>query len=114
MPAFDQLNVGGLFLNGMFDFPIAASVGIYAGAGIGGAWVDPDTQNNFDADDGPFLAWQARAGLEWRFGGNTALDFGYRFINADDVELDQGGGVGASFDLETQQHVVELGLRFGL
>jgi opacity protein-like surface antigen len=112
--ALDRVNVGALFLNGVFDFPIAERMSLYAGAGIGAAWVDPDTQNNFDADDGPFLAWQARAGLQWHFSGGTALDIGYRFMNIDDVELDQNGAVGSSFDLETTQQALELGLTFGI
>ena len=48
-----------------------------AAAGLGGSWVDvgtsSDTLSDFDAEDGPFLTWQARAGLGWKLGSRTAL-----------------------------------------
>jgi opacity protein-like surface antigen len=113
----EDVTVLGALINGIFDFRLAERFSIYAGAGVGAAWADVGTQsdalNDFDDEDGPFLAWQAKAGLAWRFGdGDTALHFGYRFLNIDDIEIDDDVG-GASFDLETQQHVLEAGLIFG-
>jgi hypothetical protein len=40
-------------------------------------------------------------------------NLGYRFLNVDDVEIDDGVG-SSSFDLETEQHVLELGIRLQL
>lgn len=115
--AIRDVSVGGLFLNGTADFPLGERLSVYVGAGIGGAWVDVGTQsdqlNDFDSDDGPNLAWQGRAGFQWAFSESTALNLGYRFINIDDTEIDDDIGT-ASFDLETTQHVAEIGLRFGL
>lgn len=109
-------NVGALMLNGTIDFRIAEKFSIYGAAGLGGAWVDvgteSDTLSDFDEEDGPFLAWQAKAGIAWHFGARTALQIGYRFFNVDDVELDDDAN-DASFELETQQHVLEAGIVFG-
>ncbi len=112
-----DVTFGALFLNGVFDFELGERLSLYAGGGVGAAWVDVGTHssiiNDFDSDEGPYLAWQLRAGLEWRFSSAIAGNLGYRFITNDDVELDDDVG-GASFDLETQQHVLEVGLRFTL
>lgn len=109
-------NVGGLLLNGTVDWRFAEQFSLYGAAGVGGAWVDVGTESDslsdFDEEDGPFLAWQAKAGVAWHFGSRTALQFGYRFLNVDDVELDDDAN-DASFDLQTEQHVLELGIVFG-
>ena len=44
---------------------------------------------------------------------DVAWTLGYRFLNIDDAEIDDDLG-GASFDLETQQHIFQLGVRFQL
>lgn len=115
--AVRDVSVLGAMLNGTVDFRLADRFSIYGGAGIGAAWLDVGTAsdglNSFDDEDGPFLAWQAKAGIMWRFSTNTAFLVGYRFLNIDDAEIDDSLG-SASFDLETQQHVLELGLRFGI
>lgn len=115
--AVRDISVLGALLNGTVDFRLADRFSIYGGAGIGAAWLDIGTEsdglNSFDDEDGPFLAWQAKAGIMWRVSTNTAVLLGYRFLNIDDAEIDDDLG-GASFDLETQQHVLELGLRFGI
>lgn len=113
--AVEDVTVAGVFLNGTFDFHLADRWSIYAGAGIGSAWVDVGTEsdavNDFEEDDGPFLAWQAKAGLRFLLTDTMALQGGYRFINIDDVEIDDDLG-NADFDLETMQHIAEIGLRF--
>ncbi|MDZ4773755.1 MAG: outer membrane beta-barrel protein [Planctomycetota bacterium] len=117
LQAVSDVTVIGALLNGTLDFRIADAFTLYGGAGIGVAWLDvgtgSDSLNDFDDEDGPFLAWQARAGVMWHFSENTAFNFGYRFLNIDDAEIDDGIG-SAEFDLETQQHVLEVGLTFGI
>ncbi len=112
--AVEDLNVGALFLNGLLDLHLAERFSIYGGLGIGPAWLDVGTSSGFDDEDGPFLAWQARAGFTWHFAETTAFQIGYRFVNVDDAEIDDGGLGSAEFDLETQQHGLELGLCFGI
>ncbi len=116
LQAISDVSTLGAFLNGMVDLRLADRFSIYGGAGIGAAWMDVGTEsdalNDFNDEDGPFLAWQAKAGVMWRTSQDIAIVLGYRFINVDDNEVDDGIG-GASFDLQTEQHVIEVGLRFG-
>jgi opacity protein-like surface antigen len=112
----DVTMIGG-FLNGLIDFALGDKFSFYGGAGIGLAMLDigtnTDSVNDFDEEDGPFLAWQAKAGLRLWASQETAWSLGYRFLNVDDAEIDDDLG-GAGFDLETQQHIVELSVRFQL
>ncbi len=109
--------VYGAFLNGVLDFRIADSFTLYGTAGLGPAWLDIGTKsdgiNDFDDEDGPFLAWQAKAGVAWHLGEASSFSLGYRFVNIDDVEIEDELS-GDSFDLETQQHGIEVGFAFGL
>jgi len=115
-PPVTDVTVGGLLLDGIVDFRMAERLALYAGVGIGAAWLDVGTEDDglsdFNDEDGPFLTWTAKAGLQWHLGASTALHIGYRFLNVDDAELDDGLS-GTSFDLQTQQHSLELGLIFG-
>lgn len=115
-PPVTDVTMGALLLDGILDFRVAERVALYAGVGVGAAWLDVGTEDDglsdFNDEDGPFLAWTAKAGLHWHLGARTALQVGYRFMNVDDNELDDGLG-GTSFDLETQQHTIEVGLIFG-
>jgi opacity protein-like surface antigen len=115
--AVSDLTVAAAMLNATLDYRIADAISLYGGAGIGPAWLDVGTEsdsiNDFDDEDGPFLAWQARAGVAWHLSENTTFSVGYRFLNIDDAEIDDDLG-DASFDLETQQHVLEVGLTFGI
>ena len=114
--ALRDITVLGAFLNGLVDYQFSDSFGIYAGAGIGSAWMDVGTEsdsfNDFEDEDGPFLAWQARGGLQLWTSPSLAWNLGYRFLNIDDVEIDDDLG-GAEFDLETTQHMLEIGASFG-
>lgn len=114
LQAVNDVTVMAAFLNGMLTVDLAERFAFYGGAGIGPGWLDIGTESGFDDEDGPFLAWQARAGFAWRFAESTALELGYRFVNIDDAEVDDGGVGNTSFDLETQQHGLEVGLCFGL
>lgn len=115
-PAVRDVSVLGVLLDGILDFPLGDQLSIYAGGGIGAAWLDVGTESDglsdFNDEDGPFLAWQAKGGLAWHLSTRTSLQVGYRFLNVDDAQLDDSLS-SASFDLETQQHALELGLIFG-
>ena len=115
--AVSDLSIAALLLNGLVDYRVADAITIYGGAGIGAAWLnvgtEADSLNEFEEEDGPFLAWQARAGVGFHLGANTMLSVGYRFLNVDDAEIDDNIG-DASFDLQTEQHILEVGLTFGI
>jgi opacity protein-like surface antigen len=107
----------GGFLNGELDFRVADRLSLYAAGGVGADWLDVDTHtssaHNFHSDGGPHFAWQAKAGVMWHLTSATALTLGYRFMNIADDEVKDGLG-GSSFSLQTEQHVIEVGLSFGL
>jgi opacity protein-like surface antigen len=114
--ALRDITVIAVMLNGLLDYQFTEAFGLYGGAGIGTAWMDIGTEsdsfNDFEDEDGPFLAWQAKAGLQLWTSPSLAWNLGYRFLNIDDVEIDDDLG-GAEFDLETTQHILELGASFG-
>jgi opacity protein-like surface antigen len=111
-----DVTVLGLLVNGLADYRIAQSFSLYGGAGIGASMMDIGTEsdalNDFNDEDGPFLTWQAKAGVKFLMAGGGAFNFGYRFFNVDDVEIDDDIG-GADFELQTEQHGLELGYTFG-
>lgn len=106
-----------VLVNGVLDYAITEVVGVYGGLGVGLSWLDINTEDDglstFEDEDGPFLAWQAKAGVLFRVSESFGIDLAYRFLNIDDAEIDDTNG-NASFDLETQQHMIGLGLRFGV
>jgi opacity protein-like surface antigen len=113
LQAVDDVTVLAGLLNLTLNYSVAPRAAIYLGGGVGAAWMDVGTGSGFADDDGPFLAWQARTGLEWRFAPSFAATVGYRLLNIDDNNIDSGIG-NSSFDLETQQHALEIGLRVGI
>jgi len=114
--SISDVTVLGALLNGMADYRLAQHFSIYGGAGIGAAFMDIGTQsdalNDFDDEDGPFLTWQGKAGVKFLTSGGGAFNLGYRFLNVDDVEIDDDVG-DSEFDLETIQHGLEIGYTFG-
>jgi len=115
--AVRDVTTAGIFGNLVGEWALGESVGIYAGAGVGAAWLEVgdngDALSDFEEEDGPFLAWQGKVGLHLARGSATSWRIGYRFVNIDDVELDESDG-DSSFELETQQHVLELTLHLRL
>lgn len=107
-----------VLLNGVFDAAVNDTVSFYGGAGVGLGWLDVGNENDgassFSDEDGPFLAWQVKAGVLFRTSDSVAFEVGYRFLNVDDVEFDNDTGADASFELETRQHMLGLGARFTL
>jgi opacity protein-like surface antigen len=114
LEAVRDITVAAALLNGILNVNFAENWAIYGGAGIGAAWLDIGTESDnlhdFEEDDGPFLAWQGKAGLRWWATDRLSWNLGYRFLNVDDAEIDDDIG-NSSFDLETQQHILEIGVR---
>ncbi|MEX1024001.1 MAG: outer membrane beta-barrel protein [Planctomycetota bacterium] len=112
-----DVSVLGGFLNGVGDWMFNDWFSGYAGAGVGITWVDAsetdDGLGSFDDSDGPLFSWQLKAGLRWYVTEESSWSLGYRFVNIDDAEIDDDID-NVSFDLETEQHVVEVGYRFML
>ena len=98
----------GALLNAVGDFGLTDNVALYGGAGIGVAWVDVTEETTFEEEDGPFLAWQAKAGLRWYASRSVSWSLGYRFLNIDDAEIEDDLGA-SDFDLETQRSFGDVG-----
>ena len=111
--ATSDVSVLALFGNAIYNFPLGQSFEGYVGGGIGLAGVTvgdfSDDLSDFDEDDGPYFSWQGKAGIHLLSGQSSELGIGYRFLNVDDTEIDDGS---SSFDLETTQHVLELSYGF--
>ncbi len=112
-----DVTVFGGLVNGVFDFALGQSASLYAGGGIGASMLEIGTEsdalNDFEEEDGAFLTWQLKGGVRYWASQHVALNLGYRFLNVDDAEIDDDLG-SAEFDLQTEQHIVELGVRFQL
>lgn len=114
---FNDLNTAAIMLNGLAALPIGERAEVFFGGGLGLGWLDIGTESDglssFDDEDGPFFAWQLRAGLRFDISQSTQLEVGYRFMNIDDAEIDDGIG-DSDFDLSTEQHSLAFNLRFGV
>jgi len=106
-----------VLVNGVADYALTDRFALYGGGGLGLSLLDVGSENDdldaFDDEDGPFLSWQAKAGLLFQATDSLVIDVGYRFLNIDDAEIDDSNG-NADFDLQTRQHMLGLGLRFDL
>jgi len=113
----NDLNTAAIMLNGLGALAVGESAEVFFGGGIGLGWLDigtrSDTLSSFDDEDGPFLAWQLRAGVRFDVAESTQIEVGYRFLNIDDAEIDDGIG-DSDFDLKTKQHSLGLSVRFGV
>lgn len=113
----NDLNTAAIMLNGLGAVALNEGAEIYFGGGLGLGWLDVGTRSDglssFDDEDGPFLAWQLRAGVRFDVSESTQLEVGYRFLNIDDAEIDDGVG-DSDFDLATKQHSLGFGVRFGV
>lgn len=117
LEAVTDVTVFGGLVNGIFDFALGESASVYAGGGIGASMLEVGTESDglidFEEEDGPFLTWQLKGGFRFWASQHLAWNLGYRFLNVDDAEIDDDLGA-AEFELQTEQHVVELGVRFQL
>jgi len=111
-----DLNTAALLLNGIVVLQIAEETEVFIGGGLGLGWLDVGTQSeslsSFADEDGPFFAWQLRAGVRFDLGASTELELGYRLLNIDDADIEGSSG-DLDFVLKTQQHSLGVSVRFG-
>lgn len=106
-----EFTTSAFMANLYYDLPLAPRlrhVRPFIGGGIGALLVDADGAGLRDGDDTVF-AYQLRAGLAYAMRPQLDLTLGYRFVDADDPELEYAAG---SFDSEYRSHGVEAGLRY--
>jgi opacity protein-like surface antigen len=113
----NDLNTAAIMLNGLGAVAVGERTEVFFGGGVGLGWLDVGTESDsltsFDDEDGPFFSWQVRAGLRFDVAETTQLEVGYRFLNIDDAEVDDGIG-DSDFELSTEQHSLGISVRFGV
>ena len=103
-----------LMVNGYYEFDTGTAWSPYLGGGIGGANV---SVNDVGAngvtlldDSATVLAYQAKAGIAYRFNENIDGTFGYRYFATDDLDM---SAFGTSFTLDgPESHNFEIAVRF--
>ena len=115
--ALGNAGISAGFFNALVDVRLDRRLSAYAGAGIGAAWLDLDPQEDaiseYIDEDGPFTAWQAKAGLSLRVSRSTLFSVGYRFVAVEGAQVEESLS-GERFDFDSRQHALEFGFRFGL
>ncbi len=93
-------------MNGIVDFIVADSFGIYGVAGIG--WGDVDASLYSGGADDSGFAWKIGFGAFYDITENWVVDLGYEYLVFDNVDLD-----GAELkDLESHNIVASVIYKF--
>ena len=111
----DAKNVS-FMLNGILDWIFTPQYSIYGGLGVGyakkieySAW----DSGNLVIDDNDGLAFQARFGFGYNFGGSYDMRLCYRYYKAEPVDIrDQISG--QVDELDVAQHSIEATFRWSL
>jgi len=102
---------GGL-ANLIYDFDLGSAWKPYLGAGAGYGKVDVDYRN-IEVDDEVFI-WQAKAGVSYALGPDSALEVGYRYLRAESADFDSDDfDLDITGEVDTDIHAVTVGYRFG-
>lgn len=105
----------GAFVNAAYDFDLGG-VKPYVGAGVGYQFTDveysPSGFGVIDSDEDGF-AWQAFAGLAFALSENVDLFGQYTYRDTFDDNRYDNDLTGGYLDVENQQQIVSVGLRFG-
>ena len=105
-----------LMANAWYDFDLGAELKPYVGGGVGYASNKVSNGLVMDGSDGGF-AWQLGAGLNYRVGDKTSIGLGYRYLDADSVELvfpKRLGGPISRTNYDITNHAVLLNLTFDI
>jgi opacity protein-like surface antigen len=105
-----------LMLNGGLDYHFTPGYSVYGMLGIGWASeidYQPWDSGSLSIDDDDGLAFQARLGMAYNFGGSYDFRLGYRYFQTESVDIEDEV-TGETDELEVAQHSIELGFRWGL
>jgi opacity protein-like surface antigen len=112
----DDAKTFALMLNGTLDWAFTPQYSVYGGLGVGyakeieyAAW----DSGNLTVNDDDGLAFQARLGMNFNFGGTYDVRFGYRFFKTETIDI-ENTTTGDVDELDVSQHSLELGFRWGL
>jgi opacity protein-like surface antigen len=112
-----HLDQGFLFLNIWKDFHLGMILP-YIGGGLGVALADFDNAdldgNLVSSHTGYGMAGQFGFGARMGLTDNIAVDLGYRFKSQFDTFIEGGGNLTDNAELATYNHVVQLGVTYGI
>lgn len=112
----DDAKTLAFMLNGQLDWYFTQQYSLYGGLGFGwakeidySAW----DSGNLSTSDDDGLAFQAKLGMGYNFGGSYEMRLGYRYFKTETIDVeDQISGV--TDEIDVAQHSVEATFRWGL
>ncbi|MEE4659709.1 MAG: outer membrane beta-barrel protein [Halieaceae bacterium] len=109
-----EVETNSLFVNAYYDFKTSTNWTPFIGVGIGYSNVDvdysPSNVGIIDEDDDVF-AWQVMGGVSYAFNEQFELTGSVRYRETDEADLNSDL-LPASFDIETESLIVDLGIRY--
>ena len=131
IPSFlvNELRTQSLMLNGYYDFKNTSKFTPYLGAGVGVTRIknkqslNPEIPEFFiesdsQSDTSNTFTWSANVGVAYQVTENVALDLGYRYVDAGEIEFNTNNSVffGPNSDMKTTadlvSHDYSLGIRY--
>ncbi|MEM7309642.1 MAG: outer membrane beta-barrel protein [Planctomycetota bacterium] len=114
----EQLSNGGFHVGGVVSWPYSEEISFYGGLGAGMATsLDLDSKSDagsdFGLEDESALFFAGKLGVRYDMGGDTAWFFQYRRTMSEEIEV-ADTFLGQQFDLELDQNIFEVGVRWGL
>jgi outer membrane protein OmpA-like peptidoglycan-associated protein len=107
-PAGFDVSAWSLMANLYYDFNRGGRFEPYLGLGVGA--IDPEFNDSPpEVDVDPGFAWQAMAGVAIGLTPQLDLDIGYRYLQADDLDFEEGVTTG---QMEYMHQAVTVGLRY--
>jgi len=112
----DDAKTLAFMLNGGLDYRFTSQYSIYGALGVG--WAKEIDYSSWDSgnlsttdDDG--VAFQARLGFGYNFGGSYDMRLGYRYFKTDTIDVEDEI-TGSVDEIDVAQHSVEATFRWGL
>lgn len=99
-----DLDLYSLMGNAYVHLPIKGKLSPYIGGGLGVAYSDSGA-----IDSDATLAYQAMAGVDYSISEKGTLFGGYRYFGTTDFTAKDSIG---SYDIDVEQHIIEVGYRF--
>lgn len=115
----NQLQNQSLMLNAYYDFKNKTKFTPYFGAGVGVTRIKNELSDIYDdetikvTDTSNTFTWSANVGVAYKVTDNIALDLGYRYVDAGEIEFNNmvnGYNLESTADLTS--HDYSLGIRY--
>lgn len=113
----DDAKTFAFMLNGLLDWKFTQQFSAYGGLGVGWANVIKYSawdSSNLSIDDSDGVAFQARFGVDYNFGGTYGVRLGYRYFQTDSVDIESQVPPFPVNELDVAQHSIEAGFRWSL